>query len=102
MANIVQIDYKKMEQVAQAFDQQATEVKRILSTVEQQINVLKADKWKAESATKYYNEMDQTVCPAVKRLGDKLDLASEVCKEIGAVLKKAEDDASNVMPRNIE
>ncbi|MDZ4764355.1 MAG: WXG100 family type VII secretion target [Chloroflexota bacterium] len=101
MANIVQIDYSKMQQVADAFEQQAAEVKRILGTVEEQINVLKAEKWKAEAATKYYNEMDQTVCPAVKKLGDKLDLASEVCKEIGATLKKAEQDAMSVMPREV-
>lgn len=101
MANIVQIDYDKMRQVADAFAQQSAEVKRILNTVEDQINVLKAEKWKAESATAYYNEMDHTVCPAVNKLAQKLDLASEVCKQISATLKKAEQDAMNALPNNI-
>jgi WXG100 family type VII secretion target len=101
MASIIQIDYDRMRQVAEAFEQQAAEVKRVLQNIEQQISVLKADKWKAESATAYYNSMDNEVCPAVNKLSQKLDLASDMCKQISQNLKKAEEDAASALPTNI-
>lgn len=101
MTGIIQIDYEKMRQVADIFEQQSAEVKRVLNNIEQQINVLKAEKWKAESATAYYQSMDNEVCRAVDKLAQKLDLASEVCNQISQTLKKAEQDAMNALPTTI-
>lgn len=99
MSDVISIDYEKMQKVANDFDREAGRVKKVLNDVNAQLNILRRGGWIAEAATKFYQEMDNDVCPGIDRLQSALTMASAKSRDIISTMKSSTDEACACLPR---
>jgi WXG100 family type VII secretion target len=102
MSDTVSIDYASMQKVAQGFSHEAAAVKKVISDLDHQLQVLNQGQgWKADAATKFYGIMNNDVMPRLKRLEQALEHTSSKCSgEITQTFKNATDEACNSIPNS--
>jgi len=89
-------DYESLSQIARSFGQQADATRQSLQRLRSKMGVLQGGDWEGKGADKFYQEMDSAVLPAVQRLAQALERASETTRQISRVMKQAEDDAARL------
>lgn len=94
----VAIHYQTMAQIANTFDAEARRVQEVANSVESHLSTLKGGGWIADAATRFYNEMDDEVCPSLARLQSALVAAGDVSRSIIQIMKAAEEQASAQLP----
>jgi len=94
--NKIRADYDSLRQIAQRFGQQAEETHKTLRNLEQAVNTLKQGDWIGEGARKFYDEIDSTVLPSLKRLQSALENAGQTTKKMDDVMRQAEELAAKL------
>lgn len=90
----IEADYDLLDQVSQRFAQQGDAIAQMLQNVRSKMDQLNGE-WIGEGSASFFNEMSDLVLPGVDRLQQALENANNVTKQIGQVMKSAEEEASN-------
>jgi len=93
----VRSDYDALAQIAKTFGQQANAARQTLQALKRQQEVLRGGDWIGQGATKFYQEMDSAVLPAVTRMATALESAQRVTSQVGQVMKQAEEEAARFL-----
>lgn len=93
-ASRVRADYAQLTQIAQRFASESEHARATLQSLQSKKSVLESGMWIGRGATKFYQEMDRDILPAVKRLGDALGAAQQITVKIGQIVKAAEDESA--------
>jgi WXG100 family type VII secretion target len=94
MANKVQAKYDELDQISGRLSEGSNRVSEMQAKLRSQIDVLQGGGWIGRGSDAFYNEMEDTVLPAVKKLEDALENASKVLRQAADRLKSAEQEAS--------
>lgn len=94
MANQFRGEYDVLNQLAGTFSQQADAIQGMTQRVKSSFNTLQGGKWKGKGSKKFFDEMNNSVVPACKRLEQALSQAASVTKKIANVAKTAEEQSS--------
>lgn len=97
-AEVISVDYDQMRTLRTEFDDACTRMDEVYRKINDQIETLRGGEWQADSATKYYEEMDNDVMLGMSRLVKALSRAAEVTNEILNEIDVAEEEASNMIP----
>ncbi len=93
-ADIIQVQYDQLEQIAVRFGQQAEVAAQTQGRVQQSLRALQSGGWEGRGAAAFFGEMSSEVLPALSRLGAALQQAQQVTRQISSVLRAAEEEAS--------
>jgi len=96
MSDEIRADYDQLEQVASRYANQSQAIQQMLQKVRGSMDKLEDGGWIGRGSDAFFQEMHSEVLPAVQRLQDVLDEASQVTKAIVALVKGAEEEASSV------
>src|SRR3990170_3279336 len=89
-------DYDSLTKIAQGFAQHASRASQTNRSLTQSMKTLKGGDWIGKGATAFYKEMEGEVMPAMLRLAKALEASDRVTRQIGKLIKQAEDDASRL------
>ncbi|HLF01431.1 MAG TPA: WXG100 family type VII secretion target, partial [Anaerolineales bacterium] len=92
----IRADHDQLAQIARNFGNQADRVRSTQQSLNQNVQTLKSGDWIGKGATAFYREMDQTIFPAVKRLGEALSQAQKVTQQISRLMQEAEQSISAI------
>ena len=92
--DIIQVQYDKLQEVAARFGRQAEATAQMQGRVQQSLRALQAGGWEGRGSAAFSGEMNDTVLPATMRLQEAMQKANEVTRQIAAVLRQAEQEAS--------
>ncbi|HEY1016521.1 MAG TPA: WXG100 family type VII secretion target, partial [Herpetosiphonaceae bacterium] len=95
-ADVVQADYEALEAIAQRLGQAADTTAQMKAQVRQSCERIIPEGWVGDAADAFDAEMRGTVFPAVERLEQLWGEAQAATKQISALLRAAEDEASAV------
>jgi WXG100 family type VII secretion target len=93
-APTVRTDHEKLQSIAQSFSTQADNINKVNQQVKSRLSTLQSGDWKGKGATAFYQEMSDQVLPTMQRLNNALAQASQITKQISAIMKEAESEAS--------
>ncbi|HQF69823.1 MAG TPA: WXG100 family type VII secretion target [Promineifilum sp.] len=94
MAELIQVDYEKLDQAHKKFTEQAEAFDKTLRDVRAKLEPLQGGKgWMGDAADAFFKEMDDVVLPSSTRLHKAFNDAAGVIKRIGDTAHKAEQDA---------
>ena len=93
----VRADYQSLQQVAASFGAQSDAARQSLAQLQRQMVVLQGGDWVGQGATAFYQEMDDSVMPTLKRLADALSSAQQSVTQISQIMQQAEADAAEVL-----
>lgn len=94
MADIIQADYERLEEIASRFGLRAEATAQTSAQVEQAMGSLQGGGWIGQGAEAFYAEMEGIVSPGMQRLADALEQARSVTLQIRDIVKEAEEEAS--------
>lgn len=90
----IRAHYDDLEAIRNKFAQQADQIRQMSQNIRSRMEVMRDGAWIGEAATAFYDEMDSEVFPAVERLINALDQASQATRAIGDRFQQAEQDGS--------
>jgi WXG100 family type VII secretion target len=93
----VRAHYEELKQIVSAFKRAGDATGRSLEALRREKDVLQGGDWAGQGATAFYQEMDDSVLPALKRLTSALDSAANTTNQIIGVMKQAEEGAAAVL-----
>jgi WXG100 family type VII secretion target len=99
MSNTIAIEYEQVSQMSSHFSEESARVRKVLTDLERQIQVLKQGGWIGDAADAYYQEMDTDVIPGVNRLIEALTLAADTMSQLSTTMKNAEEEAQACFPK---
>ena len=96
MAGTIQVDYDRLRGVCTYMETDGEKITALLKQTKAQIENLRAGKhWEGEAAVKFFNEMDQTVLPALARLADALGSGAALARESADIIRKADEETQS-------
>jgi WXG100 family type VII secretion target len=99
MANDIQADYERLQQIAQRFRAQAQGVQQLTQQVKSKMGRLQQT-WEGRAADAFFLEMNQVLLPGINRLQKAFDHSSLTVTKIANVMKEAETTAANLFKGN--
>lgn len=93
----IKIEFDKVDTIASAFSEQSDAVKQMNSNLSSKIDKLRSGHWVGVGADKFYQEMDQTIMPSLKRLESALGRGSEASKKISQKMHSTEDQCKGIV-----
>lgn len=87
-------NYDELTTISGTLRSQGDAIKAMNQRLKSAQETLKGGDWIGKGATKFYQEMDGQVMPALQRLTNALTEAGRVTKEIANVIKQAEEESS--------
>jgi WXG100 family type VII secretion target len=93
------IDYAQVQSVAKDFSDLSSELEQAKRQIVQKTDELRHGGWTGQGAKKFYNEMDQTVLPALKRAHEAMHYASERVRRLEQEFHTCEDELKPIMSR---
>jgi WXG100 family type VII secretion target len=91
--NVIRVHYEELGKIATQFQEEAALIQRMLTALENNVDVLRSGGWVSPAANQFYKDMEQDSCPGVTRLKQALDASSDLCHEIVNLAQNAEDEA---------
>lgn len=93
----VRVDHDVLGGIARSFGQAADATNNTFRQLKSSMDVLRGGDWIGQGATKFYQEMDSAVLPAVQRLTSALAEGAKVTTQISQVMKQAEEEAARYL-----
>ena len=95
MANdIIKIDYPEMDTIGRMFADCTDSVQQLYNQLCTEIARCSEGAWTGANAAIFYNRMDDTVMPAIRRLSSALNEAQNTTQEITRIFQAAENEAA--------
>ena len=95
MAEVIRVDYDALTKIADQFQNEAEAIEQVLHMVKSSMTPLQNGGWIGKGSDAFFTEMESEILPAVQRLTDALEQAGGVSKQIGDVMKSAEEEAGS-------
>ncbi len=96
MADKVQADYDQLAQVAGQFANQSQAVQELIQKVRSSYQQLEDGGWIGLGADAFFDAVQTDLFPAVQRLQDAFDKASETTNKIAQDMQDAEDQSQQL------
>ncbi|HKY84762.1 MAG TPA: WXG100 family type VII secretion target [Anaerolineales bacterium] len=87
---VIRVDYDLIKKIADVFRQKETDAQQVIKKLEGPLETLREGDWIGVGATAFYNEMDNLVLPAMKRLQSAMTEGDRVSKEIARLQHETE------------
>jgi WXG100 family type VII secretion target len=97
----IQAQFGNLEQLANSFYAETVETAGLYQRIRQHVEDLRADGWTGQGAEAFYAEMDE-ILPALKRLCDAFEEASNVIKKISTQFQDAELNVINAFKTGVD
>jgi WXG100 family type VII secretion target len=94
MTDRIEADYQSLNRIVNIFAQQSNQIMQMHRRIAAQTNSLSRGGWRGRGSDAFYREMNDLVLPGVQRLGQALEEASRVTKQVSDDIAKAEQEAS--------
>jgi WXG100 family type VII secretion target len=92
--DIVRADYPALENAARQFAEEERRIRTVLTSVEEQLRILRGGGWDADAASAFCGEMERDVCPGIARLATSLGQAAATTRAIARLFRQAEEEAA--------
>src|SRR3989304_7241223 len=93
----VRVDHDASQAIARTFGQGADATGKTLRQLKSAMGVLQSGDWIGQGASKFYEEMNSQVLPAVQRLDLALAECAKGTGQISQLMKPAEGGAARVL-----
>ena len=93
MADKIEADYEALRQVYQRLTQLTDDVETIGKHIGTKTLNLRDEGWQGQGSDAFYEEMNSEVAPAIRKLRQSLERATQVIDDIARVLREAEEEA---------
>lgn len=93
----IRADYDLLKQIVQIFDRESEATQQVLSRLRSRMSTLQGGDWIGQGATKFYQEMDSDVLPAVERLRAALSQSARLTQQVSRVVDEAEREAARLL-----
>ena len=93
----IRVDHDALQAIARTFGQGADATGRTLRQLKSAMGVLQSGDWIGQGASKFYEEMNSQVLPAVQRLNSALAESAKVTGQISQLMKQAEEEAARIL-----
>lgn len=93
--NIVQLKYDELDQAAQKIADGSVRVKDMMIKWQSQVEVLKGGAWVGRGSDSFYDESDNLMLPALKRLEEALEALSNGLRQAQERMRGAEQECAS-------
>lgn len=93
----VRVNHDDLKSIQQKFRAEADAVQATNRSLQGNLETLQRGDWVGRGAQAFYQEMNNDVMPAMKRLAEVLAEAARAVQEVSKRMKAAEGDASAVL-----
>jgi WXG100 family type VII secretion target len=95
MANEIQADYERLQQIAQRFSRQAEQTQQVTQQVKRGMGRLQQS-WEGRAADAFFREMNGVFLPGIIRLQKAFAESAQTVTRIAKVINEAETQAANL------
>ena len=95
MAGTTQVNYDEMNGIIKTLKAEEDEIMNLLKTTKSKVEGLHDNQWIGQAADNFYNEMEQTVLPAMARLAHALGVGAEAANEIMNIIRQADEETQS-------
>jgi WXG100 family type VII secretion target len=95
MTDTTQVNYNEMEGVIKSLKAKEEEIMNVLKTTKSKVESLHDTQWVGQAADSFFNEMEQTVLPALARLANALGTGGNVAQEIVSTIHEADEETQS-------
>lgn len=93
----IRADYDALKRIASLFQREGQAANQTLTRLRRSMGTLRGGEWIGRGATKFYQEMDADVLPAVQRMAKSFGEAARVTSTISQIMQQAEEDAARIL-----
>jgi WXG100 family type VII secretion target len=97
----IRIDHDQVGQMAQMFSKNSSDIQQVARKVKSAQETLSGGDWIGVGETKFTQEMENDVNPALARLSSALEEASKMTKQAGKIMEEADEEMSRSINVNI-
>jgi WXG100 family type VII secretion target len=93
----IRSDFDQLNEIQRRWSAEADMTRNAIQSLNSCMDRLKGGDWYGDSATKFFNEMDSAVMPALQRLEQALREAQNTTSKIADSMRDAESQCSGVL-----
>lgn len=93
----IRVEYDSLSQISKKFLRNSDGIGSLNQQVARQVEVLRGGHWIGKGATAFYQEMDDEILPALKRLSEVLGMADRVTQAIIQVMHDTDEEMANLL-----
>jgi len=95
MAGTTQVNYDEMNDIINSLKTEEEEMMNLLKTTKSKVESLHNNQWVGQGADNFFNEMEQTVLPALARLAHALGVGADVATDIVNTIRQADEETQS-------
>lgn len=92
MADKTEVNYDQLQMFIKAFDSEAEEIMALNKLTNGKVEDLHGGGWVGRGSDRFFNEMQGEILPAMNRLVQALQTASQITREIAEIFNQAEEE----------
>ena len=92
MAGTTQVNYDEMNGIIKSLKTEEEEIMNLLKTTKSKVESLHNKQWVGKAANSFFNEMEQTVLPALAKLARALGVGADVARDIVGTIRQADEE----------
>jgi WXG100 family type VII secretion target len=95
MAGTTQVNYDDMQNIIKSLRSEEEEINQLLKQTQSKVESLHNNQWVGQGADQFFNEMEQSVLPALGRLGQALGVGANVAQQIINTIHQADEETKS-------
>ncbi len=95
MAGTTQVNYDDMNGIIKSMKNEEEQIMNLLKTTKSKVESLHNNQWVGQAADNFFNEMEQTVLPALSRLARALGVGADVAQQIINIIRQADEETQS-------
>lgn len=95
MAGTTQVNYDDMQNIIKSLRSEEEEINQLLKQTQSKVESLHNNQWVGQGADQFFNEMEQSVLPALGRLGQALGVGANVAQQIINIIHQADEETKS-------
>ena len=95
MAQIRKLNYDDLTNIVGKFKSEGQEIDALLKQTKSKVEGLHNNQWVGEGSEKFFNEMEQSVLPALGRLVGALAHAADVAQKIADTIRRFDEETKS-------
>ena len=93
----IRVEYDLLNQISKIFARQGEGISSLNQKVARQLEVLRSGHWIGKGATAFYQEMDNEILPALKRLSEAMTTGDRVTRGIIQIMHDTDEELANLI-----
>ncbi len=95
MAGTTQVNYDDMNGIIKSMKNEEEQIMNLLKSTKSKVESLHNNQWVGQGADNFFNEMEQTVLPALSRLARALGVGADVAQQIINIIRQADEETQS-------